>query len=608
MLIARIKRLCLWGITVVVCAPAACVPVDSTLQDPVEDFSFEEDADPAASALPFVETELLVQPYPGAEDRTLSDLYAQAGAVVVDELRELDLTVLELPPGELHAVAAELDASGLIEALHKNYIFELARIPNDPLFDSQLHLTQINAPDAWERTVGDEEVIIAFVDTGVDAGHPDLTDKVIGGWNLYDDNADFDDVIGHGTQVAGVAAAASNNATGVAGVSWVSPIIAIRVTDTRGAATARHVAAGILWAVNHNARVINVSFAPLWSNRVVRTAAQNAFNRGSLVVISAGNSGGLASVRAYREALFVGALDSGGRLAAFSDRGTFVDLVAPGTGIRTAKVGADYGLVSGTSFAAPIVSGVAALAWSVNPELRPASILDAIVDSAVDLGEPGRDYSYGHGAVDAAGAVDKAARTASVQDTTPPTVRIDRPSEGASLSGRTIAAITATDVTGVADVVLSIDDVPYATDTREPYWFVIDTRRFSPGSHELKFVATDLVGNTSRVKSVTVAFALSAGASGEAPTGIEFHSPADGEIVSGNVTIQATIRDSDGLATVEWHVDGTSVFVGTVSGTSSGVTYLWQATGATAGSHTISIVVTDMLGRQATGKLELTTP
>ena len=580
-----------------------CVPPLEPVVSEPQGVLFSEDADPGNAALPFIADELLVQPYPGADEQALSALYAQVGAEVTGQLPEIGMTVLRVPANDLISAGTTLADSGLIEAVQKNYLLQAEALPNDPLFSDQSHLPQINAPQAWNLSVGDRGVILGIVDTGVDAGHPDLAGRIIDGWNVYDDNRDFTDVLGHGTAVAGVAAATSDNGVGVTGVTWDNPIIAVRATDKEGRASARHIAAGILWAAGHGARVINASFAPLWNNRVVQSAAQQAFNQGSIVVISAGNGGGMTDAAGYDEALFVGAVDRADGIAFFSDRGPFVDLVAPGTAIKSTRRGGDYDLVNGTSFAAPIVSGVAALALSVNPDLRPVTIIEAVLSTTVDLGDRGPDHTFGLGKVDALAAVTRAATSTFEPDGTPPTLKIDRPTNGATISGRYTARATATDRFGVADVVMAVDGVPQATDTRKPFQFVLDTNQFAAGRHELSFTATDLAGNVSPARTVSVTFRSSSG--GTAGTSVIFRSPASGASVSGDVTIQAAVSDSDGLATAEWFVDGQSAFVNSVSGTSAGVSYLWRTSNVASGSHRITLTVTDANGATTSGTLTL---
>jgi len=567
------------------------------------EFQFEADQDPAIAALDFIDTELIVAPYPGADALALTALYVDVNARIIDTLPEIDAVVLEVNPNRLSETAGRLAASGLIETVHKNYIFAPDAAPNDPLFARQDHLPQINASQAWDLTTGSSSIVIAVVDTGVDRNHPDLSGKIIDGWNIHGNNADYADVLGHGTEVAGIAAAASNNAVGVAGLSWASPILAVRVGDAQGLSTSRHIAAGILWAAGHGARVINASFAPLWSDRIVRSAAQQSFNRGCVVVIAAGNAGGSNSVAGYDEALFVGAVDPSNEIASFSDRGPFVDLCAPGTGVRTTAKGGDYTLANGTSFAAPVVAGVAALVLAMEPGLRPASVQSAILNTVVDLGASGKDDVFGFGLVDAAAAVGDAARVASIADSAPPTVQITKPRSNEVLSGRYAAAVNASDASGVGDVVLSIDGIPYATDTRAPYQFVVDTTAFTSGAHTFAFVATDAAGNRSSSRTVSVVFAT--GTVSASGTTISFRSPSAGATVSGDVTIQANAADRDGLAVIEWLIDNQSVFSAPLTGASSGVSYVWRGAGATTGPHTITVLVTDATGAQARGTLSL---
>ncbi len=588
------------------CGAGPTLPVGDT-EDSIESIVFADDADAAMASLPTVENELLVQPYPGVDATALADLYAEVGATVTGELSEIDLTVLQVPPDDLARIAAELASSELIEGIHRNYLYEAQQFANDPMFALQHHLAQIEIAEAWDLTTGAQEIAIAIVDTGVQADHPDLEARIVDGWNVLDVNDDYADVAGHGTQVAGVVAAVSNNRIGVTGVTWDCPILAVRVADDDGFSTSREIAAGILWAVGHGAKVINVSFAPLWSNTIVRSAARQAFNRGSLVVISAGNGGRLTRSRGYREALFVGAVDEGGALASFSDRGPFVDIVAPGTSIRTTSMGSSYRRPSGTSFAAPIVAGAAALAWSANPDLRPVTIVNALLAAAVDLGPAFKDDSYGHGLVDVGAAVGAASRTAFVRDVSPPTVQIVRPEEGETLSGRSIVSVEAEDFWGVADVVMFVDGVPFATDTRTPYRFVVAADSMGSGDHELSFVATDLAGNASDPAAVTVYVTGSSRTGQGSLPEIAFKSPVSGSLVTEDTTINATVSAGVSLAYVEWLIDDVSVFVAPISGSSSLVTYRWRISGVEPGPHTITLVVTDAAGRVATGRLELST-
>ncbi|MHC5109771.1 MAG: S8 family serine peptidase [Planctomycetota bacterium] len=579
-------------------------PNEDTDQDAASETEiFPDDGDPATAALGFVETELLVQPLPGATPIELAALYSDNGFTVLEEMPEIGMTALEVADGDLAAAATTLATSGLIEGIHKNYLLEVQQTPDDPLFTRQLYLTQVGLPEAWDESTGVEDIIIGIVDSGIEVDHPDLEGKVLDGRNMTRNSSDISDSLGHGTQVSGVAAAIADNGEGVAGVSWQSPLLVAKATNSRGQASSRYIASGILWAVGNGASVVNVSFAPLWSNAVVRAAAMQAYSRGSLVVISAGNGGRLRNSSGYAEALFVGAVNSSDQLTSFSDYGRYVDVVAPGSAIRTTGLDAAYDLVSGTSFSAPIVTGIAALAWSVNPDLRPSTIAKAVRDNAIDVGDTGEDDEYGAGVVSAAAVVDAVAGMQFEADREDPELDIDSPSNGRTIRKRTRASIVASDDWGIADVVMSIDGVPVATDIRSPYRFVIDPSKYSPGEHDVSFQATDLAGNSSDTQSISLNFA--GASSGSTVPDVQFSTPASGSSVSGDVLIRATVSAGSGLSTLEWFVDGESVLVRSVSGTSSEVSYLWRTSGTTRGTHTISLMVIDRLGRQGTGTLEL---
>lgn len=587
------------------CAPVSDSGDSNAELDAVVTYFFPDDADPTNAQLLVVDDELLVQHAPGADAEARTAAIAAAGGEIISEVEDLDLTAIRIPAGTQGEVAATLAQSGLFEEFHKNYVFSSTAIPNDSSYSLQPHHPQIRSPEAWDIAKGSSAIVIAVVDSGVESTHPDLSGKIIDGWNTRTNSGDFSDVKGHGTLVAGAAAAISDNGTGVAGVAWDCPVVAVRVSDDSGQATARDLAAGILWAVNRGAKVINVSFAPLWSNKLIQSATEAAFSRGAVVIISAGNGGGTTTATGYEAALFVGAIDSSNKIASFSDRGPFVDLVAPGVGIYSTAIGASYRTADGTSFAAPIVAGAVALARSANPDLRPITIQNLLLSTTVDLGAAGVDSTFAGGGLDAAALVTAAQQTQFLPDVTAPTVRITSPKANGSMSGAAKVSITATDDWGVADVVLSIDGAPFATDTRSPYQFVVDTSTFSPGSHQLSVVATDTAGNVSLPHLVKASFARSTTSLSSA-TSVMFHSPLNGATVTGDTLIEATLSDSDGLATVEWWVDGAVVSTSSISGASTGVSYLWRASAATSGTHVILIKVLDGLGKQSTANLTLT--
>jgi len=268
-------------------------------------------------------------------------------------------------------------------------------------------LPKIAAPEAWETTAGSSSVIVAILDTGVDGTHPDLVAHLVPGWNTYDNNSNTGDVFGHGTEVAGTAVAAGNNGVGVASVAFNCSLMPIRVSDLSGLGYASTIASGLTWAADHGARVANISFE-VTGISTVSSAAQYFNSKGGVVTVSAGNDGTVLTIPDDPNVLTVSATDSNDALASWSNTGTPIDLAAPGVDIFTTTAGGGYGSVSGTSFSAPTVAGVAALVISANPSLSSAQVQQVLKQSADDLGAAGWDPLYGWGRVNAQKAVSMA--------------------------------------------------------------------------------------------------------------------------------------------------------------------------------------------------------
>ena len=290
--------------------------------------------------------------------------------------------------------------------------------PNDPYYGRQWGLAKVNAPQAWVRGHG-AGLVIAIVDTGVDLDHPDLGSKLVAGWDFVNGDSTPQDDQGHGTHVAGIAAAVTNNGRGIAGLGWDAQIMAIKVLDSEGSGYVSDVADGIVWAANHGAKVINLSVgSEQWSD-TLQAATGYAFNQGALVVAAAGNCGDPGSYwpngcsihnpptypAANPNVLAVGATSPNDARSSYSEYGYFVDVTAPGDGIYSTLWNNTYDYLTGTSMACPLVAGLAALVWSQNPTLSNANVADTIMSTAVDLGPLGRDDEYGWGRIDAARAV-----------------------------------------------------------------------------------------------------------------------------------------------------------------------------------------------------------
>jgi thermitase len=204
---------------------------------------------------------------------------------------------------------------------------------------------------------------IAIVDTGVDLSHPELAKKIVGGWDFVDNDAVPQDGNGHGTSVAGVAAAVTNNALGIAGTAPEASILPVRVLNNSGSGTIANVAAGIMYAADQGAQVINISLGGSSGSTALQQAVQYAWNKGSVLVAAAGASGSTTPTypAAYPEVIAVACTTQSDTLCSFSTYGSWVDVGAPGVNIRTISSGGGTVYLSGTSYSAAIVSGVAAL-------------------------------------------------------------------------------------------------------------------------------------------------------------------------------------------------------------------------------------------------------
>ena len=250
--------------------------------------------------------------------------------------------------------------------------------PNDPVWAEQLGARQIGLPQVWEATTGDPGIIIATVDTGAN-GMPDLEGAFVPGWDFIENDAEPQDTHTHGTRVAAVLAARGNNQIGMAGHCWRCRVMPVRVSSNGSASPAR-IAQGIVYAVEHGARIINVSLSRSGGPDATEAAAvQYAIDRGIVVVASAGNAGTTAPQypAAYPGVLAVGASDDLDALYWFSSFGAWVSLTAPGCQMVSDPT-ISPGTICGTSFTPAVVSGVAGLILSRNPALTAGQVVAAL--------------------------------------------------------------------------------------------------------------------------------------------------------------------------------------------------------------------------------------
>ncbi|XEC96834.1 S8 family peptidase [Paenibacillus tarimensis] len=303
-------------------------------------------------------------------------------------------------------------------------------VPNDALYsDYQWNLPVIETDVGWNVSKGDDEVIVAVLDTGVQTDHPDLVGQLVEGENIVAAEDQPKDDVGHGTHVAGIIAAAVNNGEGVAGMSWYNKIMPIKVLDGSGEGTTYSVAQGIIWATDHGAKVINMSLGNYASAEFLHDALKYAYDHDVVLIAASGNDNtdqpGYPA--AYPEVLAVAATDRNGEKAAFSNYGDYIDVAAPGASIASTYTGNQYAALSGTSMACPHVSALAALIRSKNPQLTNEEVMDIIRNTAVDLGEAGKDNYFGYGQINVIGALEAADPGANQSAAAPAVQPIRRP-------------------------------------------------------------------------------------------------------------------------------------------------------------------------------------
>jgi thermitase len=315
------------------------------------------------------------------------------------------------PAGDGATLAARLAAHPGVRYVEPNRLRVLMRTPNDEVLRQQWGLRNIMAEQAWEITTGGP-IVVAVLDTGVDGGHPDLDGKVLPGHNVFSGGDNAGDDNGHGTAVAGLIAANTDNRAGIAGLCWGCRILPVKVMDANGDGKDSTVAAGIRWAADNGARVINMSLGQVGDSRTLREAVDYAAAKGIVLVAAAGNEQGVGNPiiypAAYPNVIAVGATGNTDTLTGFSSTGDYLDLAAPGVGLWTTLPGGRYGPPNGTSFSSPYVAGAAALVLSQRPDLGGYDVACVLQAGADDKGAPGKDLEYGWGRLNVLRAVELA--------------------------------------------------------------------------------------------------------------------------------------------------------------------------------------------------------
>jgi subtilisin family serine protease len=351
--------------------------------------------------------QLLVRFRPDASEAQREEILRRSGSRYRTLRGSSGLTLLTYATGEnVEATAATLASHPAIEFAEPNYLIKADQIAaNDPrapeqwvLADGEQAGAGINVTRAWEQTTGSAQTVIAVIDSGIDFSHPDLSANQwtnageqdnnrdddgndlsddLHGWDFVADGSEIKDELGHGTAVAGIIAAEGNNGVGVTGVMWRAALMSLRVLDGSGTGDVAGAVEAIDYATAHGASVINVSWGAPHLSQALAGALARAGQRGVLVVCSAGNEGNnIEGIGRYPAAynlphvISVAATDNSGQLTSWSNwGGARVSIAAPGVDILTTARGGDYRPVTGSSYAAPHVTGVAGLVRTLRPRL-----------------------------------------------------------------------------------------------------------------------------------------------------------------------------------------------------------------------------------------------
>lgn len=547
---------------------------------------------------------LLVKFKEGTTEKGRSEQMKKWGIEKEREIKGPNVAVMKVPPQAEEALARALSKHPMVEFAEVDMIAEPALAPNDPSFGNQWAHNNIGSQAAWDLHSDTSNVTIAIADSGVNMNHADLAANIVSPWDVVSNDSDATDTRGHGTAVAGVAAAIGNNGVGIAGVAYQANIMPIQITErsTNGSAYTSDIVAAITYAADNGADVINISYRACNSGSVASAGAYMK-SKGGLVVLSAGNdNNNLGGISDSPNLICVSAVTSSETKASWSNFGDYIDMTAPGSGILTTNKAGGYNTWSGTSFSAPMVAGSLALIKSANPGLTPDQIESILESTARDIGDAGWDQLYGWGIPDLEAAVAAAQNvTTPPIDNIDPDVTITLPTNGSTIGGQVTVAVDASDNVAVDRVELRKAGQLIGTDSNSPYTFYLNTLSEDNGPIALEARAVDSSNNVATDQiSVTVENV----ADTVLPT-VSISQPADGEVwpTRGSASISVNASDNVGVSSIQILLDGS------VRNTCTNVTTCSTSVNLKKiadGDHTIEARATDAAGNTANTQITVT--
>ena len=511
-----------------------------------------------AAAQDFAPGELIVRFKASSDESERAETLAHRRAAVRAQLPLRGTQLVRLQPGDsVGAAAAAFARDPDVLYAEPNFLYRVQRTPNDPMFGTLWGLAEIGAPSAWDTTTGSASVVVAVVDTGIAAAHPDLSGNLwanpgevadgddddlngivddVYGYDAYEGDGTPQEAVGegegHGTHVAGTIGAQGDNSTGITGVNWDVSLMAVRAADDDGFFSVLDIVDAFDYACTEGAKVVNGSFGGEGASTAIRN--EIAACPGALFVFAAGNGGddGIGDdnddvphdpcTAPAANVLCVAAAGNSG-LASFSNYGLMtVDLAAPGVGIRSTYPPTSYADGDGTSMASPHVAGAAALVLSHRPTLTPVELKNVLMNAATPLpGLSGKVWTGGMLNVHSGLTASTAAPPVPVAPPPPPLP--SPPPAPADTTAPTDPAVASTShVTGLSSIDATVDvtwsgahdfgsgvdgysfvwdssgtTVPDATKDAEETTLQLTSAPLAPGTHWFHIRTRDNAGNWS---------------------------------------------------------------------------------------------------------------
>ncbi|PGT18969.1 S8 family serine peptidase [Bacillus cereus] len=373
--------------------------------------------------------DLLVGLNPSISKKERDYLHEEIGGEVKNQFPEINVDVVTVHETNVAQAIKDYQSSKVVVFVEKDHIISADFSPNDPFYrtptqtsndglQNQWGLRRVNPEKAWDRARNIQgSVTVAILDSGIDPNHPDLAAKIVSPTNFTNNNPnDFIDQHGHGTHVAGIAAGITNNRTGIAGMSFnTANIMPVRVLDANNLGRITWFIAGVLYATNNGANVINMSLGGAFYSNTFQLAINFAWQQGIIIVAAAGNRGNdqVQYPAGYNFVLAVSATNQANDRASFSSWGMNVGIAAPGTAIlsttptyNTGNNLLNYDALAGTSMATPFVSGLAAMIFAIYPQLSNQEVIQIIQRAANPIDATIKEWNtfFGYGLLDASNA------------------------------------------------------------------------------------------------------------------------------------------------------------------------------------------------------------